>query len=86
MAQTETVRRSRRRNGSAAVRASVQEQDVILTSREARLLLKIGKTKLHELTRLRLIPAYRIGAGKTSGLRYCRSDLLEWLYRQRVGG
>jgi len=62
------------------------EPDVILTSREARLLLKIGKTKLHELTRRRLIPAYRIGGGKTSGLRYCRSDLLAWLYRQKVGG
>ncbi len=86
MAETETVRRSRRRNGSEGERPSAPEPDVILTSREARLLLKIGKTKLHELTRRRLIPAYRIGAGKTSGLRYCRSDLLEWLYRQRVGG
>lgn len=63
----------------------IAETDVILTSREARQLLKIGKTKLHDLTRRRLIPAYRIGAGRTSGLRYCRKDLLEWLYQQRVG-
>jgi len=85
MAETETVRRARRRNGSTQPEAFL-EPDVILTSREARLLLKIGKTKLHELTRRRLIPAYRIGVGKTSGLRYCRRDLLAWLYRQRVGG
>lgn len=86
MAETETARRSRRRSGTEGEPRSALEPEVILTSREARLLLKIGKTKLHDLTRRRLIPAYRIGAGKTSGLRYCRSDLLEWLYRQRVGG
>jgi len=86
MAETQTARRARRRNGSAVQPGAFLESDVILTSREARLLLKIGKTKLHDLTRRRLIPAYRIGAGKTSGLRYCRSDLLAWLYRQRVGG
>ncbi len=77
---------ARRRNGSTVQAQASLQPDVILTSREARLLLKIGKTKLHELTRRRLIPAYRIGAGKTSGLRYCRGDLLAWLYRQRVGG
>ncbi len=58
--------------------------DDILTSREARKLLKIGRTKLHELTREQFIPAYRIGKGRTSGLRYRRGDLLEWLYRQKV--
>jgi len=56
----------------------------ILTSREARKLLKIGKTKLHELTRAQMIPAFRIGVGKTSALRYRRNDLLQWLYGQRV--
>jgi hypothetical protein len=86
MAETDTVRRARRRSGFAVQRESAGETDVILTSREARQLLKIGKTKLHELTRRRLIPAYRIGGGKTSGLRYCRRDLLAWLYQQRVGG
>jgi hypothetical protein len=59
-------------------------RDSILTSREARELLKIGRTKLHDLTRRQMIPAYRIGSGKTSGLRYLKSDLLEWLYGQRV--
>ena len=56
----------------------------ILTSREARELLKIGKTKLHELTHRQVVPAYRIGSGKTSSLRYRKVDLLEWLYSQRI--
>lgn len=56
----------------------------ILTSREARAFLRIGRTKLHELTRRQDIPAYRIGEGRTSSLRYLRSDLLGWLVRQRV--
>lgn len=43
--------------------------DEILTSREARELLKIGRTKLWELTRRSSIPAYRIGEGRTSSLR-----------------
>ena len=58
--------------------------DNILTSREARDLLRIGRTKLHELTRRQAIPAYRIGDGKTSALRYRRSDLLRWLYSQKI--
>lgn len=51
----------------------------ILTSREARGLLKIGRTKLWELTRAGKIPAYRVGDGRTSDLRYKRSELLRWL-------
>jgi hypothetical protein len=58
--------------------------DQILTSREARQFLKIGRTKLHELTHRQVIPAYRIGTGRTSSLRYLKSDLLGWLVRQRV--
>lgn len=58
--------------------------DNILTSREARDLLRIGRTKLHELTRRQMIPAYRIGDGRTSALRYRRSDLLRWLYNQKI--
>jgi excisionase family DNA binding protein len=54
-------------------------EDEILTSREARQLLKIGRTKLWELTRSGRIPAYRVGEGKTSDLRYKRSELLRWL-------
>lgn len=59
--------------------------DEILTSREAQSLLKIGRTKLWELTSTRRIPAYRIGNGKTSSLRYKRSELMAWLDRNRVG-
>jgi excisionase family DNA binding protein len=56
----------------------------ILTSREAQSLLKIGRTKLWELTRLNLVPAYRVGEGKGSSLRYKRSELLAWLERNRI--
>jgi hypothetical protein len=56
----------------------------ILTSREAQELLKIGRTKLWELTRMNLVPAYRLGSGKRSGLRYKRSELLAWLDQNRV--
>ena len=68
------------RDGTAGRDPSEQ----ILTSREARAFLRIGRTKLHELTRRQIIPAYRIGEGRTSSLRYLRSDLLGWLVRQRV--
>ena len=57
----------------------------ILTSREARELLKIGRTKLWELTRESLIPAYRVGTGKTAALRYKRSELMAWLDNNRIG-
>ncbi len=60
------------------------EDDEILTSREARELLKIGRTKLWELTRKNVIPAYRLGKGKSSNLRYRRSELLAWLDQNRV--
>jgi hypothetical protein len=55
----------------------------ILTSQEARELLKIGRTRLWELTTTASIPAYRLGEGKTSPLRYKKSDLLGWLERHR---
>ena len=70
-----------RRIGTATARDA---SDHVLTSREAREFLKIGRTKLHELTQKQIIPAYRIGVGRTSALRYLRDDLLEWLVRQRV--
>ena len=58
--------------------------DEILTGREARELLKIGRTKLWELTKQNVIPAYRVGSGRTSSLRYKRSELLGWLERNRI--
>jgi excisionase family DNA binding protein len=61
-----------------------QQEDEILTGREARELLKIGRTKLWELTKKNVIPAYRVGTGKTSSLRYKRSELLQWLERNRI--
>jgi len=59
-------------------------EEEILTSREARELLKIGRTKLWELTVQAEIPAYRIGEGKTSSLRYKKSELLTWLEKNRI--
>ena len=56
----------------------------ILTSREAREFLKIGRTKLWELTRTNEIPAYRVGSGKGGSLRYKRTELLEWLGRNQI--
>ena len=61
-----------------------RKDDEILTSREARELLKIGRTKLWELTRMSVIPAYRVGKAKTSSLRYKRAELITWLERNQV--
>ncbi len=58
--------------------------DELLTSREVQELLKIGRTKLWELTRENLIPSYRVGKGKKSSLRYKRSELLAWLDQNRI--
>ena len=66
------------------IKPGSKEDDEILTSREARELLKIGRTKLWELTRKNVIPAYRLGDGKSSNLRYRRSELLAWLDQNRV--
>jgi excisionase family DNA binding protein len=60
------------------------KREEILTSREARELLKIGRTKLWRLTRENTIPAYRLGDGKKSSLRYKRSELLAWLDQNRI--
>ena len=60
--------------------------DEILTSREARSLVKIGRTKLWELTRSGKIPAYRVGEGRTSDLRYKKSELMAWLDANLVNG
>ena len=69
---------------ASALRLPPGEVDEILTSREARELLKIGRTKLWQLTRENLIPAYRLGSGKTAALRYRRSDLLAFLDQNRI--
>jgi excisionase family DNA binding protein len=68
----------------AAMEHNVLREDEILTSEEARRLLKIGRTKLWDLTKRSLIPAYRVGEGRTSGLRYKRSELLRWLDQNRI--
>jgi excisionase family DNA binding protein len=61
----------------------MSRRDEILTSEEARQYLKIGRTKLWQLTKENLIPAYRLGAGRSSALRYKKSEILRWLERNR---
>lgn len=70
--------------GGAPVERRAALEDEILTSEEARRLLKIGRTKLWDLTKKNMIPAYRVGEGRTSGLRYKRSELLRWLDNNRI--
>jgi excisionase family DNA binding protein len=56
----------------------------ILTSAEARRYLKIGRTKLWQLTKEQLIPSYRLGSSPNASLRYKRSELLRWLEKNRL--
>ena len=64
--------------------AAESKNEQILTTKEARELLKIGRTKLWELTHRQVIPAYRVGSGRRSSLRYKRSELLAWLDKNRI--
>jgi excisionase family DNA binding protein len=70
--------------GGTPIERRALQEDEILTSEEARRLLKIGRTKLWDLTKKSMIPAYRVGEGRTSGLRYKRSELLRWLDNNRI--
>jgi len=79
-----TKKASTDHHGPIAVAPGNGDPDLVLTSREARQFLRIGRTKLHELTQTQVLPAYRIGSGRTSALRYLKSDLITWLVRQRV--
>jgi excisionase family DNA binding protein len=57
-----------------------------MTTSQVLELLQIGRTKLWELVREAAFPAYRIGEGRNSSLRYRRADVLGWLERNRVNG
>jgi len=59
-------------------------KEEILTSAEARRYLKIGRTKLWQLTREQVIPCYRLGSSPNASLRYKRSELLRWLEKNRL--
>ena len=54
--------------------SEARERDEVLTSREARELLKIGRTKLWELTHTNVIPAYRVGNGKRAAPEQAELD------------
>jgi predicted DNA-binding transcriptional regulator AlpA len=56
----------------------------LLTTSQVLALLQIGRTKLWELVREQAFPAFRIGEGRNSSLRYRRADVLRWLERNRV--
>ena len=58
----------------------------LLTTSQVLALLQIGRTKLWELVRGEAFPAYRIGEGRNSSLRYRRTDVLGWLESNRVNG
>ena len=90
MSQARTWKRvevvpARQETGVASVGPAPIEND-ILTAREARQLLKIGRTKLWELTRRNEIPAYRVGSDNRASLRYKKEELLQWLDGNRVNG
>jgi predicted DNA-binding transcriptional regulator AlpA len=58
----------------------------LLTTSQVLALLQIGRTKLWALVREQAFPAFRIGEGRNSSLRYRRADVLGWLERNRVNG
>jgi predicted DNA-binding transcriptional regulator AlpA len=58
----------------------------LLTTAQVLALLQIGRTKLWALVREEAFPAFRIGEGRNSSLRYRRTDVLHWLERNRVTG
>ena len=60
------------------------QKPILLTSREAAQFLRIGRTKLWELTHGGELPAYRVGKGRTSPLRYKRAELVRWLESNRI--
>jgi excisionase family DNA binding protein len=84
MAANDAARRDDGWDGGVSPMFVEAGKDEILTSRQARDLLKIGRTKLWELTKSKVIPAYRVGDGRTSSLRYKRSELLGWLESNRI--
>jgi excisionase family DNA binding protein len=59
-------------------------REEILTSAEARRYLKIGRTKLWQLTKEQVIPSYRLGRSPNASLRYKRTELLRWLEKNRL--
>jgi len=83
---TETRALPASRVAARGVEREPAPEDEILTAREAQRLLKIGRTKLWDLTRRNQIPAYRVGSGDRSSLRYKRQELLSWLDGNRIQG
>src|SRR5262245_66319570 len=62
----------------------MERDNEILTSREAQKLLRIGRTKLWALTKSGHLPAYRIGDGRKSEMRYKKAELMGWIENNRL--
>ena len=56
----------------------------LLTTAQVLELLQIGRTKLWDLVRAGAFPAFRLGEGPNSSLRYRRDDVLRWLECNQV--
>jgi predicted DNA-binding transcriptional regulator AlpA len=56
----------------------------LLTTAQVLELLQIGRTKLWDLVRAGAFPAFRLGEGPNSSLRYRRDDVFGWLECNRV--
>src|SRR5262247_1732693 len=80
------MRTATRRLRSAATRNPDVPDLELLTTAQVLALLQIGRTKLWALVREEAFPAFRIGEGRNSSLRYRRTDVLRWLERNRVNG
>jgi predicted DNA-binding transcriptional regulator AlpA len=61
-------------------------EDSFLTTAQVLEFLQIGRTKLWGLVRGGDLPAFRIGDGPNSPLRYRRRDVVRWLEARRVTG
>ena len=73
------MRTATRRLRSAATRNPGVADLELLTTAQVLALLQIGRTKLWALVREEAFPAFRIGEGRNSSLRYRRTDVLRWL-------
>ena len=69
---------------SQIIKALEQNTDELMTPREVEKLLKVSKVTLWRLVKNEGLNGYRVSAGKDFGrLRFFRSEVLDWVRRQR---
>jgi excisionase family DNA binding protein len=72
---------------SSAPMPAATDEDALLTYREAALLLKVSARTLERWTREGLVPYIRLPQrGAWSGVRFSRSQLVQWLRHRTVRG